>query len=107
MLSCQVVRDRDFRLVGSLALDLSTDGILVLTGERVLTGEEMWVSFRAPQTKEWFDVSATVARVLHGRRPGDRGRCLGLSFHSFAESEAHRLFEGLRGLPAASPHRPS
>jgi hypothetical protein len=107
MLSCQVVRERDFRLVGSLALDMSTEGMLVLTGERILTGEDMLVSFRAPRTGEWFDLDATVARVLHGRRPGDRGRCLGLSFHRMPESATMSLFENLRGLPAAVPHRPS
>lgn len=105
LLPCQVVRERDFRLVSSLALDLSTEGIQVLTGERVLTGESMLVSFRAPQSNEWFDVEATVARVIHGRRPGDRGRCLGLSFEKLAWAESLRLFDGIRGLPPAAPRR--
>lgn len=108
LLPCQVVRERDFRLVSSLALDLSTEGILVLTGERVLTGESLLVSFRAPQGEVgWFDVEAKVARVVHGRRPGDRGRCLGLSFDVMGEADKLRLFEGIRGLPPASAHRPS
>jgi hypothetical protein len=108
LLPCQVVRERDFRLVSSLALDLSTEGILVLTGERVLTGESLLVSFQAPRRENgWFDLEASVARVVHGRRPGDRGRCLGLSFGAMAESDKLRLFEGIRGLPAASVARPS
>ncbi len=105
LLACQVVRERDFRLVSSLAFDLSTDGMLVLTSGRVLTGEPLIVSFRAPRTGEWFDLEATVARVLHGRRPTDRGRGLGLSFHSFGQTDKWRLFEGLRGLPPASTLR--
>ena len=105
LLPCQVVRERDFKLVSSLALDLSTEGIQVLTGLRILTGETMPVSFRAPKTQEWFDVEATVARVIHGRRPGDRGRCLGLSFGDLGWTDSLRLFEGLRGLPPAAPRR--
>jgi hypothetical protein len=102
LLDCQVVRERDFRLVSSLAFDLSTDGALVLTGDRVLTGEPLLVSFRPPNGGAWLDLEATVARVIHGRRDGDRGRCLGLSFHSVGESDYYRLFEGIRGLPPAS-----
>ena len=107
MLPCQVVRERDFRLVSTLALDLSTEGVLVLTGERVLTGENLIVSFRGPQEAGWFDLESTVARVVHGRRPSDRGRCLGLSFDRFGEADKMRLFEGLRGLPPAASARPS
>ncbi len=98
---CQVVRERDFRLVSSLAFDLSTDGMLVLTSDRVLTGEPVIVSFRAPRTGDWFDVEATVARVLHGRRPGDRGRGLGLFFQTIGQTDKWRLSDGLRGFPAA------
>lgn len=106
ILSCQVVRERDFRLVADLALDLSTEGMLVSTSTRVLTGEELLVSFRSPRSNIWFDAQATVARVVHGRRPGDRGRCLGLLFHSVAESASRSLFRQLRGLPAPEPSRP-
>jgi hypothetical protein len=106
-LPCQVVRERDFRLVSSLALDVSTEGILVLTGARVLTGESLLVSFRSPRGANWFDMEATVARVVHGRRPGDRGRCLGLRFDPLGEADTIRLFEGIRGLPPAASMRPS
>jgi hypothetical protein len=105
-LACQVVRERDFRLIADLALDLSTEGMLVPTDLRVLTGEELIVSFRAPRSDAWIDAHATVARVLHGRRPGDRGRCLGLSFHSMDEWTTRTLFRQLRGLPAPEPARP-
>jgi hypothetical protein len=105
LLPVQVVRHRDFKLVSSLALDLSTDGIQVLAGERVLTGEPLLVSFQAPRTGEWFDLDATVARVIHGRRPHDRGRALGVSFDPMAWTQSLRLFEGLRGLPPAAARR--
>ncbi len=106
LLWCQVVRERDFKLVSSLAFDLSTEGMQVLSGERVLTGEPLIVSFRSPGARGWFDLEATVARVIHGRRPGDRGRGLGLSFHSMCEGDKGRLFDGLRGLGPAVSQRP-
>jgi hypothetical protein len=105
LLSCQVVRERDFRRVSSLAIDLSTHGMLVAAERRVLTGEPLLVSFRAPRSDRWLDVSATVARVVHGRRPGDRGLCLGLSFHGLDADAERLLFRQLRGLPAPEPAR--
>ncbi|MBK6691111.1 MAG: PilZ domain-containing protein [Myxococcales bacterium] len=80
VVECQVVRERDFRLVGESTLDLSPEGMLVLTNDRVLTGEDLLVSFRTPILGTWFDAEARVARVVHGRRPGDFGRALGLRF---------------------------
>ncbi len=105
LLSCQVVRERDFRLVSDLAFDLSTQGMLVATHASVQTGEEVLVSFRAPRSKEWIDVSARVARVVQGRRPSDRGRCLGLAFQGLDAAQERILFRHLRGLPAPEPNR--
>jgi hypothetical protein len=114
---CQVVRERDFRLLGQRAVDLSDDGMLVLSeaqpsgwtssGRRlqVLTGEEVIVTFRAPATRLWFDCTATVARVIHGRRPFDWGPCLGLSFESMDEVSRAFLRAELRGLPPPMPGR--
>jgi hypothetical protein len=103
-LACQVVRVRDFRLVADTTLDLSTRGMRVATRRRVLTGEELIVSFRVPRSERWIDVDATVARVLHGRRPGERGRSLGLQFHGIDESSRRILFEALRFMgPAPGP----
>lgn len=105
-LDCQVVRERDFRLVGDLALDLSTKGMLVRAKTRVLTGEELVVSFKAPRSNRWFDTAATVARVVHGRRPGDYGLCLGIEFHGVGATDREFLFEQLRGRGSPEPLRP-
>jgi c-di-GMP-binding flagellar brake protein YcgR len=107
LVNCQVVREKDFRRVAYLGVDLSTEGMLVLTHDRVLTGEELIVSFRAPLSYRWFDAEATVARVIHGRRPGDRGRGLGLEFHGLEEAWRHELFAYLRGLPPPASTRSS
>jgi hypothetical protein len=104
-LDCQVVRDHDFRLVGDLALDLSEKGMLVRTDARVLTGEEVIVSFRPPKQNWWFDAQATVARVIHCRRPGDTHRAVGLEFTAADSGDVMRLWESLRGLPPPMPLR--
>ena len=104
-LDCQVVRERDFKLISSRAVDLSPQGMLVLTDTQVLTGEEVIVSFRAPTTRLWFDCGATVARVIHGRRPGDWGPCLGLDFSGVDDLSRIVLHADLRGLPPPLPRR--
>jgi len=80
MLACQVVRERDFRLVARWSIDLSERGMLVTADAPVLTGEPLIVSFKSPFARAWIDAEATVARVIHARRQGDRKRALGLFF---------------------------
>lgn len=104
-LDCQVVRERDFRMVGNLALDLSTEGMLVQTSARVLSGEELVVTFKPPKSNRWVDAQATVARVIHARRPTDRGHALGIEFFGMSEEDKVHLWECLRGLPAPEPTR--
>jgi hypothetical protein len=100
-----VVREHDFRRVSYVGLDLSTQGMLVVTQDRVLTGEELIVSFRAPFSHRWFDAEATVARVIHGRRPLDCARGLGIEFHGRNPAWREELFVYLRGLPPTEPAR--
>ena len=103
---CQVVRERDFRLVATRGVDLSTDGMLVVAKAAVLTGEPVIASVRIPRTRRWVDVEATVARVVHGRRPTDKaGRCLGLSFDSVDEGIRALVESALRGTPPPLPAR--
>jgi hypothetical protein len=104
-LACQVVRQRDFKLVSRLILDLSEAGALVATPEVVLTGEPVILSFRAPFSRDWLDVEATVARVVHGRRGGDVGRGLGLEFDAPGPAWRELLQTQLRGLPPPLPWR--
>jgi PilZ domain len=106
-LDCQVVREHDLTEVADLALDLSTKGMLVRARKRVLTGEEVIVTFRPPRSNTYVDAPATVARVLHGRRPGDYGSvCLGLEFYGMRADEEQFLFEQLRGMSAPDAMRP-
>jgi c-di-GMP-binding flagellar brake protein YcgR len=96
---CQVVRERDFKLLGEETLDMSTGGMLVMTHERVLTGEDVIVSFAAPGLRTWFDAEATIARVVHGRRGTDTARALGIRFSRLDRVSKTYLKEGLHRFP--------
>jgi len=102
---CQVVREHDFKLIGRWGLDVSPDGMLVVSDTRVLTGEDVIVSFRVPRTCGWLDCEATVARVVHGRRPTDRARGLGLEFHSLGRDTKSALDAAMRRIPPPLPAR--
>jgi hypothetical protein len=105
---CQVVRERDFRMIATRGVDLSPDGMLVVAQAPVLTGEPVIVSFRLPRSGGWgwwFDAEATIARVVHGRRPGDRGRRLGLAFDGLDEGVRMFMENALRGTPPPVPAR--
>lgn len=97
----EVVRLRDGSLVGSRVLDLSTRGMLLETDARVLTGEEMRVLFRGP-SGDWYDVDGSVARILHGRRRGDRTRAVGIAFEPMDPWRDILLCDALKHSPLAT-----
>jgi hypothetical protein len=101
--ACQVVRERDFRLVADRVVNLSLDGMLVAPADPVLTGEKIIVSFPSPVDGRWIDAEATVTRVLHGRRPGEYRRALGLAFETLDDPSRRVLEEGLQQIPPAPP----
>ncbi len=102
-ISCEVVRERGFRLLGSRTLDVSTEGLrFAWNGEAILTGEPVIASFRVPGT--WIDVEATVARVCHGRRSWDTAS-VGVTFDVIAPSSRAALAAYLLGLPRAGGQR--
>ncbi len=93
---CQVVRERDFRLVADRALDLSTDGMLVPLDLPVLTGEPLLVS---------FDLSG-LATGPGGRARG-RGSTPRRSSPASSTAGAPATGAGGSGSPSrASPPRP-
>jgi PilZ domain len=104
-LRCQLVREKDFKLLGVCAIDMSIGGMLVQSGVPVLTGEEVIVSFEVPWLRTWFDATGSVARVLHGRRPGDFGRAIGIRFDRLDSVTRAFMTAGLRYLPKLSPSR--
>jgi hypothetical protein len=103
VLPCQAVRERDFVLIADRTLDISVDGLLLPLRRRVLTGESLIVSFTIPGM--WIDAEATVARVIHGRRPGDGGLAVGVVFDHIAASARAALAAFLHGRREPLPRR--
>lgn len=104
--SCCVVREKDGKIVGRRALDLSPQGMLVeLKDIDVDPGDLLHVCFKATQLQKWFYTDARAARVLHGRRPHERGRALGLRFESLDAVSRLILRGALRKIPPTLPQR--
>lgn len=102
-LPCQVVRERDFRLVADRTLDVSTFGMLVPAQREVEIGDALIVSFPIPGM--WIDTDAVVTRVLHGRRPEDEGPAVGIVFEGLGVTARAALAAYLHGRPAPLPRR--
>jgi hypothetical protein len=97
------VREHDFKLIADRTLDISVEGLLLPLRTRVLTGESLIVSFGIPGL--WIDAEATVARVVHGRRPGDDGLAVGVIFDHLSSSARAALAGFLHGRRPALPRR--
>lgn len=102
---CQVVRESDFTLVADACLDMSPHGMRVRALTHVSLNTPLLVSFRVPSAGVHMDVNAVVTRVARGRRRGELGATLGLSFVDLGPVEAVTLSARLRGLPPPAPAR--
>jgi PilZ domain len=102
--SC-TVRRPDGGLVGDRTEDLSPQGLLVASSEPIEHGAELIVTFQATELALWFDTRATVRRIVEGRRPGDRGRALGLHFESLPSVSRLILRGHLQKAPPVAPQR--
>jgi hypothetical protein len=96
--ACEVVRARDYSAVGTRVVDVSPRGMLLESDATVMTGEELLVLFRVP-TGQWFDLDATVARVLHGRRRRDERRAIGIAFEPLDPWRDILLCDALKDAP--------
>jgi hypothetical protein len=104
-LGCTVRRMDSWRLVGDRTLDLSPQGMLLLSDERLDWGTELVVSFQATELPIWFDTLASVTRVVEGRRPGDAGRALGVHFETLPSVSRLILRGHLRRHPPTLSRR--
>ena len=104
-LSCRVRRMDDWRLLGDRTIDLSPQGMLFLSDERVEDGLECVVSFQATELPIWFDACARVTRVVEGRRPSDGGRALGVHFETLPAVSRLILRGHLRRHPVVEAKR--
>jgi hypothetical protein len=104
-LACRVRRMDDWSLLGDRTVDLSPQGLLVLSDERVDEGLDLVVSFQATELPIWFDTCAKLTRVVEGRRPGDPGRALGVHFETLPAVSRLILRGFLRRQPLAPAQR--
>ena len=105
---CQVVRERDFRLISDAVVDLSMSGMVVTAahwvfGQSILTGERLIVSFQLPRSLFWVDAQATVTRVARGRRRGENAPMLALEFDPLPLFMKQRMRGALRRSPPPPP----
>jgi len=91
--ACNVVRERDGEGIAGVAMDFSTGGLQALTRSQVLTGEPVCLTFRTPVTGRWLSVKGVVTRIIHGRRPNEWGRRLGIEFEDLSASDLERVKE--------------
>lgn len=105
LVDCQVVREHGFELLGERAVDLSLHGMLLSSRRSARIGEEVIVTLRVPGTRQWIDTLATVVRVVHGRRAGDRGPAIGLAFDPLAPEDERLLRNSLGVFPPILPAR--
>jgi hypothetical protein len=105
--SCQVVRERDFKLIADQVVDLSATGALVMPADPILTGERVILSFQLPNSLHWVDTEALVTRILHGRRPGEHTRGVALELDGLTGLNRFMLERALKHMPPAPPrYRP-
>ena len=102
---CQVVRERDFKLVGSRMIDLSEGGALVAADAAVRPGETVIVSLRPPRTTRWVDALGVVTRVVAGRRQHDLGPAFGVTLAPVDRASREALRVALHRLPEVQAAR--
>jgi hypothetical protein len=104
---CQVVRDRDFKRIGRGSLDVSLTGMLVQCTYSAELGDEVIVSFQTPRLREYVDAVAIVTRLIAGRRPGDLGLAMGITFTSIDDVSFAALKRALNNVPTVRGRRAS
>jgi len=105
-LGCEVVRERDYGLVGRKMIDLSRGGMQFRAEGDVTLGEKLQVFFRAPFSPIYVYVEAVVSRVIAGRRPGDEGPAYAVQFGELGELAASALKTALTRFPPTLSFRP-
>jgi hypothetical protein len=104
-LRCQVIRERDFTLVGDRAIDISPEGMRVIGERGLAVGESLHVAFRATDFGLWFHTDAVVARIEHGRRENDVGPAIGIRFQSLDPVSRLILRGAFKRTPPPLPRR--
>jgi len=105
MLPAKIVSCTDFRHMGRLILDINHLGVLIAADRLADIGEPMLLEFALPGDGEAIEALGRVSRIVHGRRPTDRGYCLGIEFTFMPIEQQWELVQRLRGTPPPIPAR--
>jgi hypothetical protein len=108
-LGCEVVRTRDYQLVGERAVDLSTDGLQLLQKPyefRAELGEDVQVFFRVPFSGIWVLAEGKVSRVVRGKRRGDEGEGYGIELGPLNPDAQAALSHAMGRFPPTLARRP-
>ncbi len=104
-IACQVVRERDFRVIGRGTLDVSLTGMLVQCTYDAEIGDEVIVSFKTGRD-EYVDAVGIVTRRMEGRRRGDLGMTMGITFTSLDDESLRALARMLELAPVVTKRAP-
>lgn len=105
MLDCEVVSERDFRLLGEMTYDVSRDGVLLEAYDLAELDEPVIFSLRLPFSDDFLEGHGRVARIIRGLRETDEGPALGIAFTELEGVMSARLEAALRGAPPPVPAR--
>jgi hypothetical protein len=97
-MSCQVVRERDFKLVATSVMNVSESGLLIDADVPVQFGEKIIVTFYSPAVKNWIDAEGTVTRVSHGPRWMARKQAFGVSFDAIDNDGRRNIRRSMAAL---------
>ncbi len=104
-LGCELVRTRDWSLAGRRILDLSLEGLKIQAENELAPGEDVQVFFRVPFSPIWVLAEGSVARVIHGRRPGDDGPAYGIRLAPLHPKAQKALSAASARFPLTLPWR--
>lgn len=106
-LECRALAENGDRFFEGKTLDVSTEGLRILSEAKVVVGEPVVLALRLPRQATWIDAHARVARIEEGVRDGDPGRAIALEFTAMDHADRYRLYYSTQALPPPMPRRAS
>ncbi len=97
-MACQVVRERDFKLVATSVMNVSESGLFVDADEPVRFGEKIIVTFYSPAAKTWIDAEGTVARLALGPKWMGRKMAFGVAFDQIDAASQKNIRRSMAAL---------
>lgn len=104
-LECRVLAETGDRHLRGETLDVSLEGVRILSDAAVTIGEPVVLTLLLPNGRTWVDAHARVARIESGERAGDPGRAIAFEFTAMDEDDWHALRFATNGAPEAAARR--